>query len=142
MWRLAGASHRMADFFAVAPATEAPEFFTGGGMVFWVLSGVVLLVVVLGGRGGMKRLEMSRSRRWRLARSVAMVSSRDCIRLTVALVDSWICLLTTAVIVLGGGGGVSLASMRAVALAEFSRRCLEATLRMLRAMALWAYWLR
>lgn len=108
-------------------------------MVVLVLGGVVLLVAVLDGGGGVKRFEMLRSRRWRLARSVAMVSSMDCIRLTVALVESWICLLTTAVIVLGGGGGVSLASMRAVALAEFSRRCLEATLRMLRAMALWAY---
>ena len=142
MWLLVGASHRMADFFAVAPATEAPGSFTGGVMVVWVLGGVVLLVVVLGGGGGVKRFEMLRSRRWRLARSVAMVSSMDCIRLTVALVDSWICLLTTAVIVLGGGGGVSLASMWAVALAEHSRRCLEATLRMFRAMALWAYWLR
>ena len=129
----------MADFFAVAPATKAPESFTAGVMVVWVLGVVFLLVVVLSGGGGVKRFEMLRSRRWRLARSVAMVSSMDCIRLTVALVESWICLLTTAVIVLGGGGGVSLASMRAVALAEFSRRCLEATLRMLRAMALWAY---
>ena len=43
--------------------------------------------------------------------------------------------------VFGGGGSASLASKRAVALAEFSRRCLEATRRMLRAMVLRAYWL-
>ena len=57
-----------------------------------------------------------------------------------ALEESWICLLTTAVIVFGGGGSISLASRRAVELAEFSRRCFEATRRMLRAIALRAYW--
>ena len=129
----------MADFFAKAPAMEAPAVFTGMFVCVRFVAGVGVLVVARGG-GGMKRLERSRSRRWRLARSLATVSSRDCRRFLVALDESWICLFTTAVIVFGGGGGISLASRRAVELAEFSRRCFEATRRMLRAIALRVYW--
>ncbi len=139
LWCLAWASHHMADFSAVVPAMEAPGSFTGWGLVAWLLGDVVLLVVMLGWVGGMKRLELSRSRRWLLTSSAAMVSSRDCSCLTVAFIDSWICLLTTAAIVFGGGSGVLFASRRVVALAEFLRLCLEATRRMLRAVALLEY---
>ena len=130
----------MADFFAEAPAMEAPASFAGVFLCVGFVVGVGVLVVVRGDGGGTKRWERSRSRRWRLARSLATVSSRDCRRFSVALEESWICLLTTAVIVFGGGGSISLASRRAVELAEFSRRCFEATRRMLRAIALRAYW--
>ena len=46
-------------------------------MVDWFLTDVGLWVVVVVWGGGMKRLEMPRSRHWHLARLVAMVSSRD-----------------------------------------------------------------
>ena len=85
---MGGASQRIADFFAVAPAIGAPVPFTGGRMVDLFARGIFLLVVVFGWAGGMKRLEMSRSRCWRLARSVAMVSSRHWRRFVVAFVDS------------------------------------------------------
>ncbi len=62
LWCLVGVSHRMADFFAMALATEAPGSFTGGGLVAQLLDDVVLLVVMLIGGGGMKHLGMSGSR--------------------------------------------------------------------------------
>ena len=70
----------MADFFAEAPATEAPAGFTGTFVYVWFVVGVGVFVIVRGGGGGTKCLERSRSRRWCLARSLAMVSSRDCRR--------------------------------------------------------------
>ena len=73
-WYFGGASQLKAYFFAVAHAVEAPESFTGGGIVDRFLTDVGLLVVVVVWGGGMKRLEMSRLMRWRLAHSVAMVS--------------------------------------------------------------------
>jgi hypothetical protein len=57
----------MADFFTEAPAIEAPVAFTG--WVVWdrlvVGLGILVFVFVGGMEGGTKRLERSRSRRWR-----------------------------------------------------------------------------
>ena len=68
----------MADFFAEAPAVEAPTAFTGVFLCVGFVVGVGVLVIVRGDGGGTKRLERSRSKRWRLARSLATVSLRDC----------------------------------------------------------------
>ncbi len=63
----------MADFFAETPAMEAPGVFTDMFVCVLFVAGVGALAVARGG-GGMKRLERSRSRRWRLASLLATVS--------------------------------------------------------------------
>ena len=124
----------MVDFFVVAPAIKAPLSFDGCLLLSLLAGGIGFISALF---GGINRCEM-RSKQIRLERSSLSWLSRDCRRFWRLCWLVLICLSTTAVMVLGRVG-CSAASIAAVWLALFSRRCLMATRFRFREIALWEY---